>query len=361
MSQALSALITNSRPSPLQREAIKRIQEFGRELKENGYTMRTGMELEFMLKDSRGALIPAAIDLKKLNAYIATLPDMPYLHEIKTECTAGYEAIMGDMDHAPGAGDTVMLSFSPLKVATTAAHLKAGMLKDMLLQSGCFTPPPAGREFSPTFHAYPYAMADKNATLDSFASKSSSLHINVSLYDQKGNNAFATQPAFMRQCAQNLVHIQKEGALAFMPNNNSLQRLGSQAHVSVPSGFGMDTIPIGTIKRYHSSVNLRGACYDDAKHSRSKRHHPDIRIENRLSGADADPYVALAVTMAALVQAVREKKEGPKAENPRFALPESRSEMAAQLESSFHLRQLLGPQLHAAILQSYHPENTRSL
>ena len=57
MSQALSALAIDFTPTPLQQAAINRIQQFQEELKQHGYVMRSGMELEFMIQDSRGALL----------------------------------------------------------------------------------------------------------------------------------------------------------------------------------------------------------------------------------------------------------------------------------------------------------------
>ncbi len=350
------------KPTALQQAAINRIHEFQEELKQNGFAMRSGMELEFMFTDSRGILSPASINLNRLNEHLDSVTGLPHLITVKNECTAAYEAIIGDKIEGNPVYAQVG-NFSPVGVAANVASLKQDGLKKLLLESSCYSPPFFGKPpHTPNFHAYPYSLQEPGDALSSFSDKSSGLHINVSLYDLKGKNAFSGNKDLTTQCAQKLVELQNEATIAFLPRNNSLARLGKQAHVSVPGGLGMELIDDYATRRTASSVNIRGGIHEVGGKEAKTLYRHDTRIENRLPGADADPFVALAVTMAALVETVRERAQGyttPEKTNPKFALPTSRRSMARQLESSGHMCELLGEDLHSKILARYTPSAER--
>ncbi|MBY5990819.1 glutamine synthetase family protein [Ferrimonas balearica] len=110
----------------------------------------------------------------------------------------------------------------------------------------------------------------------------SSMHIHQSVLDADGNNIFAGQNGgFSAQFHRYIGGMQKhaKAALAFQaPNVNSYRRLafGDSAPTSIH--WGVD----------NRTVGLRVPHSDGA----------NTRVENRFAGADANPYLALAVTLA---------------------------------------------------------------
>jgi hypothetical protein len=361
MAKALETALPGFTPSSLQLAAIERIREFQDELAAQGIYMRSAMELEFVVEDRWGKLVPYVINLKEAEKYL-TSPKrkLPHLEQVKTDVTAEYEITVADKPDANGLFNP--LQFAPLQVAGEMAMLKKGTLRDMLQQTTCLTPDIRGgiAPFRPVFHAYPYSLADKESSWQ-YENKSSALHVNVSLYDAKGNNLFGKHPALLEHCARSLINVQNEAGLAFLPKKNSLKRVRPEAHGSVPGGLGMEAVLDDGKKRTFSSVNIRGGATEKTgKGSKEKMTH-DIRIENRLPGADNDPFVALAVTMAAMVDAVRHDiKTKPKGKAPTHYFADTHEDLVDTMKASTRMRELLGPNLHSAILNEYDKSRSAS-
>ncbi|WP_067665261.1 glutamine synthetase family protein [Ferrimonas marina] len=110
----------------------------------------------------------------------------------------------------------------------------------------------------------------------------SSMHIHQSLVDQAGNNIFSTEQGEMSELFLNYIGgMQKysRNAMAFFaPNVNSYRRLqfGDSAPTSV--AWGVDNRTVG-LRVPESPANAR-------------------RVENRFGGADANPYLAIAASLA---------------------------------------------------------------
>jgi hypothetical protein len=354
MSIALETAIEGFTPTKLQQAAIERIQYFQEELKHYGVYMRSSMELEFMVEDSQGRLTPYTINLKEAEKHLkSAYPRLPHLESLKTDASSEYEITIAD--HFPKGMPVNPEHFNPVAIAEETATLKQNALSDMLQQSSCLNQqvnrsgvPP----YSPVFHAYPYSRANNDSSWQ-YEDRSSALHINVSLYDKDGKNLFSESPILLEECARSLVNVQQEAALAFLPKNNSLKRLRPEAHLSVPGGIGMEpSADFG--KRRHSTVNTRGGMIEVGGTDAKEKYQHETRIENRLPGADADPFVALAVTMAAMLDAVQyelpEKHTDPQ---PKHHFPESKKEMLQALKSSSHMRELLGNALYTSIMDEY--------
>jgi hypothetical protein len=360
MAKALETALPGFKPSLLQEAAIERIQEFQAELAEEGIYMRSALELEFVVEDRWGRLVPYIINLNEAEKYL-TSPKrkLPHLEQVKTDITAEYEIAVADKPDANGLFNP--LRFSPIQVAGEMAMLKKDTLRDMLQQTTCLSPDIRGGRapYRPVFHAYPYSLAEKDSSWQ-YEGKSSALHVNVSLYDAKGNNLFAKHPALLEHCARSLVDVQNEAGLAFLPKRNSLKRIRPEAHGSVPGGLGMEAVLDDGTTRTFSSVNIRGGVTETTGKGRKKMTH-DIRIENRLPGADNDPFVALAVTMAAMVDAVRhDTKTKPFGKAPTYYFADTHEELVDTMKASARMRELLGPKLHAAILNEYDKSRSAS-
>ncbi len=108
------------------------------------------------------------------------------------------------------------------------------------------------------------------------------LHVHISLLDKQGNNIFATDNPLESETLRHAIGgIQQTMAasMAFLcPNVNSYRRFGAQFYVPNSPCWGLD----------NRTVALR-----------VPTDSPDgVRIEHRVAGADANPYLLLASVLA---------------------------------------------------------------
>jgi glutamine synthetase len=162
----------------------------------------------------------------------------------------------------------------------------------------------------------------------------SAMHIHQSVVDARtGRNVFAGKevgdlsPVF----AHYLGGLQKyaPAAMAFFgPNVNSYRRLafGEVSPKNVQWGYDNRTcglrVPLDTVE--------------------------NTRVESRFAGSDANPYLAMAGTLACGLLGIREKLKptaplATSAQDMGFELPRSLGEALDLLEGSDALRELLGP------------------
>ncbi len=93
---------------------------------------------------------------------------------------------------------------------------------------------------------------------------------------------------------------------------------------------------------------------------------PSLRIESRLPGADANPYLAIAATLAAGLDGVQQRTEPPAefigdvydgADLPR--IPANLTEATAELSSSSMMRDAFGDEVLAHYLHFFHTEQRK--
>lgn len=392
--------------SELQEAAVERIRFFQNELKKYGIYVRTGMELEFAILNENGENIPCRFPIKNPCAYLKEQgieyvsgyrgEGAVFKHGDRTDVSSWItsgddEPIMIADDPRPsyrtqyeltigeeGAfGGPKPQNFMPEKIAQTTEYLRRKGLADMLRDTTMLTaiePHPQLKEFlknpTPDFSAhrtYNIALPPYMEVTDCMG-----LHTNISAFDRNGKNLFAESPELMDHCLQSLVRLQKSSVLANAPTPQSYERYFNGS-ISVPKGIGSDDAKL--------------VIFDDANAvayaSASKRDEwglsaDEYRIENRLPGADADPYVAMATTMAALYDAVKthvrvkgllgKAKDDEKTlstaektlfiakKSPREAseeLPRQFSDIIERYEQSNELKELLGTRLYHAIHHEY--------
>lgn len=129
-----------------------------------------------------------------------------------------------------------------------------------------------------TFMAKPYA-----------ESCGSGLHLHISLVDHNGNNVFAgtgeygsqdcTSPT-LRHAIGGLQHSVPECMAIFAPNRNSYRRFMPNSYVPVDCSWGFDNRSVA-FRIPRSPARAR-------------------RIEHRIAGADANPYLTLAAVLAGI-------------------------------------------------------------
>jgi glutamine synthetase len=150
--------------------------------------------------------------------------------------------------------------------------------------------------FGATFMAKPYGDAS-----------GSGMHIHASVNDAAGANVLADAtsgapaPALFHAVA-GLVAAMPETMLAFAPNANSFRRFRPDAHAPVSAGWGHDDRS-AAIRVIDGSQVGGGA--------------KATRIEHRISGADANAYLALGAMLGAMLQGIEAGVMPPPPQDPR--------------------------------------------
>ncbi len=110
----------------------------------------------------------------------------------------------------------------------------------------------------------------------------SGMHVHFSLLDHKGHNIFSSEDGrgsdMMRHAVGGLVGTMGESMAIFAPHANSYRRLTHSVHAPLYASWGYDN--------RNAAVRLITAS------------EPATRIEHRVSGADCNPYLAMATMLA---------------------------------------------------------------
>lgn len=378
--------------TPLQQSALKRIRECRRELEAEHIFVRSAIELEFMAQDEAGQPLPDSVNSKLLERFLRA-PEGPlgergrYIQKIDYEARGGlgfygatrpmvssqYEIAVAEPtpDILTSPRQLKPLSFMPENVAGVTLELKEGVLRRMLESTSSLTPVYRGSHahIIPNFLPRPYREMPM-AHYPHYEELTSALQVNASLYDAQGNNLFAQTPALQYHCALALLDLQKEAAISMLPTEDSLWRL--HANNSTPRGIGasigdnMNDKPKNNQGKRNISVRIVREMFPDEKNEHVRQH---TRNENRLPGSDADPLVAMAVTLSAYVDGLHRYRAGTedldtlkakvKAYGSGILDPAGESAsgvhrtLIAQYQQSAHARRVLGDELYEAINQAY--------
>jgi glutamine synthetase len=146
------------------------------------------------------------------------------------------------------------------------------------------------------------AIAQRQGMLASFMAKpfagqaGSGLHVHASILDPKGRNIFAGTPEApadaLRHAVGGLQRISKDCMLLFAPHANSYRRFVMNAFVPLNDAWGFN----------NRTVAMRIPHSDPA----------NMRIEHRIAGADANPYLVAAAVLAGILRGLDERADpGP--------------------------------------------------
>jgi glutamine synthetase len=279
-------------------------------------------ELEFyLLKDEGGGrLVPAGggrtSERQKIDAYSLTrLDDLaPLFDEVYRAAQAQElpaETLMSE--YAPGQFEITLHHREDALLAVDEAVMFKRLLRGVAARHGLIA----------CFMAKPIT-----------ARAGSGLHVHVSANDEQGRNVFASEdPAgtsMLRHAIGGMQATMPESMAVFAPNANSYRRFVSQSYAP--------TAPIWGIN--NRSVSLRVPSGPAVS-----RH-----VEHRISGADANLYLAVATVLAAAELGLRERIDpGPPVEGNGYAQVEERTlpptwhEALERAAKSQFLRAALGP------------------
>ena len=248
-----------------------------------GLTPVVATELEFYIVDPSGAVpqppcspvtgkrldSDGALSLDELQHFDA------FLNEVYDSCAAhGIPADAAISENGAGQFEINLLHVAdPLEAADDAVLFKR-LVRGIARKHG----------FAATFMAKPYG--DRAG---------SGMHVHFSLNDAEGRNIFDNGgeegTEVLRHAVAGLIRTMQENALVFAPHENSFRRIlpGAHAPSSVAWGYENRTV----------AVRIPGG-------SPKAR-----RIEHRVAGADANPYLVLASILGGALLGIEGKWEPP--------------------------------------------------
>jgi glutamine synthetase len=188
----------------------------------------------------------------------------PLLAQIAADChTQGIDTTSALAEYGPGQYEVNLAHRTDALLACDEALRFKRAVKGVARAHGC----------EATFLAKPYRdMAG------------SGLHIHVSLLDSNGRNIFECedpmQSAPLRHAVGGLLESLADGVLICAPGPNSYRRFKPEAYVPLTASW---------------SVNNRGSAVRIPVSDAANR-----RVEHRLAGADANPYLVMAWVLAGI-------------------------------------------------------------
>jgi glutamine synthetase len=252
--------------------------------KTRGLTPVVATELEFYVVDpSQSAPQPpcSPVTGKRLDSDGALSLDElqhfdAFLNEVYDGCRAqGIPADAAISENGAGQFEINMMHVAdPLKAADDAVLFKR-LVRGIARKHG----------FAATFMAKPYG--DRAG---------SGMHVHFSLADAAGNNVFDNGGPegtdMLRHAVAGLLRTMQENTLVFAPHENSFRRLlpGAHAPSSVAWGYENRT----------AAIRIPGGS------------HKARRIEHRVAGADANPYLVLCSILGGALMGIESQWEPAK-------------------------------------------------
>ncbi|WP_419307899.1 glutamine synthetase family protein [Chromohalobacter israelensis] len=308
-----------------------------------GLTPVLATELEFYLMDAESESVqrpipPALADGKGrrlANAEGYSVEEMD-----------GFEAFFADIREAcqgQGIGaDTIIAEMGPGQFEVNLDHvadpLNAG--DQAILFKRLVRGVSRRHGYAATFMAKPYVEESGNG-----------FHTHFSLLDRDGNNVFddGTEQGsdLLRHAIAGMMQLMPESMLVFAPHLNSYRRFMPGAHAPTHASWGYENRTVAL--RVPESPNLAR------------------RIEHRVAGADANPYLVLASILAGALHGMENALE-PDApvegdayaeESPRYPLPCEWQDAITRFEQSEILREYLGEEFVRVYAQAKRQERRR--
>ena len=304
--------------------------------KKNGIKLCGAFELEFFLVanelDQYGKLQPAKSIIGKKRSHRKTdVYSVDNLH--------GMLPLINDIYDATNAAgieaETIISEYAPGQYELTLKHqndlLKAA--DDIIRLKRIIRSQSRAHGVTACFMAKPMEGAS-----------GSGMHFHVSMYDKKDKNIFSEKsknklnPKLLNALG-GLTKTMGESMLVFAPNANSWRRLVLGSYAPVTPNWGLDNRSVAFRIPSSSSMNRR--------------------IEHRVSGVDANPYLVALTVISAIDYGIKNKLKAPNQTKGNAYKQKSKSinnmphdwssSILAAKKSKF-LIDTLGPDLHRAFI-----------
>ena len=305
--------------------------------KARGLTPVVATELEFYIVDP-SAEVPqppiSPLTGKRLDSDgVLSLDELQhfdgFLNDVYDACAAqGIPADTAISENGAGQFEINLLHVDdPLKAADDAVLFKR-LVRGIARKHG----------FAASFMAKPYGNRAGNG-----------FHVHFSLLDEDGNNVFddggEMGTPVLRNAVAGLLETMQENALIFAPHENSFRRLlpGAHAPSSVAWGYENRT----------AAIRIPGGS------------HRARRIEHRVAGADANPYLVLASILGgALLGIERDWTPADPIEGDAYSLdlphlPYDWATAIEAFEKGAHVTGIYSPRLQRMLVQCKEQELRR--
>lgn len=159
-------------------------------------------------------------------------------------------------------------------------------------------------------------------------------HVHFSLLDREGRNVFddggEAGSAALGHAVAGLLGLMRASSLVFAPHRNSYRRLTPNAHVASTVSWGYETRA--------AAVRIPGGS------------HKARRVEHRVAGADANPYLVLAVVLGAVLEGIEKGLAPPAPGQTAEELPIDWKEAIDAFETSQGMGRIFAPILRENFL-----------
>ena len=181
-------------------------------------------------------------------------------------------------------------------------------------------------------------MAEKHKMHATFMAKpyeehaGSGMHIHISMQNNRGENVLADangeDSALLKRALAGMIDLMPASMALLAPNVNSYRRFQPGMYVPTQASWGHN----------NRTVALRIPCGDRHNH----------RVEYRVAGADANPYLVMAAIFAGILHGLdnelplQEEVEGNGLEQEGLPFPIRQSDALGEFIENDHLRRYLG-------------------
>ncbi|KFN51528.1 glutamine synthetase family protein [Arenimonas composti] len=261
------------------REVLRRVVE---KFTARGLTPVVAVELEFYLLDAQldaGGRPQVAVNPATGERSQAT--QVYYLQDLDDQ--RGFIDAVADACRAQGIpADTAVAEYAPGQFEINLKHRADAVAAcdDAMYLRRAIKAVAARRGQMASFMAKPFADQAGSGT-----------HIHVSLLDREGRNVFASTPDapadVLKHAVAGLQRASDDCMLLFAPHANSYRRFVLNAFVPLNDAWGFNNRTVAMRIPHSDPVNLR--------------------IEHRIAGADANPYLVTAAVLAGILQGLEDQ------------------------------------------------------
>jgi gamma-glutamylputrescine synthase len=313
----------NQDGTPFDVEPRNVLNHLWQQLRNRGLFPVVAVELEFYLvdkkRDAEGFIQPPCApgsDERNMQSQVYSVDNLDHFSEVLSEIDtiAKQQGIPADGALAEASPGQFEINLHHTRNVLSACD-HAIQLKRLVRQVA------ENHGMTATFMAKPY---------EEYAG--SGMHVHISVLDAADNNAFAcddgSNSPLLKRALAGMIDLMPASMALLAPNVNAYRRFLPDAFVPLQASWGHN----------NRTVALRIPCGDIDSH----------RIEYRVAGADANPYLVMAAILAGMLHGIDNQLPLPPAitgnghEADGNPLPIRQSDALYEFEQSTPLQKLLG-------------------